>query len=285
MKKLFCLLALIALPAFAAEKAPAPAVLRVGTFNIRVPNDPPPNNWAMRVPRVKALLQKQPLDIIGMQETTAKQLDDLLTLPGWASIGVAREDGIRRGEFSNILFRRDRLEKIGYGTFWLSETPDVPGSISWKSACRRICTWGRFRDRLTGNIFCFVNTHLDHVSQEARTNGLTLIVERMKTICQEGEPVILTGDFNMTYNNPALRQLDAKFLDVRQKEHGGKFLDNTPTYTGFGRQKTDVIIDYIFRTPDLQVIKCGVEADNTKGYPSDHNLVWAELAFPQKKAE
>ena len=97
MKKLFCLLALIALPAFAAEKAPAPAVLRVGTFNIRVPNDPPPNNWAMRFPRVKALLQKQPLDIIGMQETTAQQLDDLLTLPGWASIGVAREDGIRRG--------------------------------------------------------------------------------------------------------------------------------------------------------------------------------------------
>ena len=68
MKKLFCLLALIALPALAAEKASAPAVLRVGTFNIRVPNDPPPNNWAMRFPRVKALLQKQPLDIIGMQE-------------------------------------------------------------------------------------------------------------------------------------------------------------------------------------------------------------------------
>ena len=117
--------------------------LRAATFNIRTCVDPPPNSWDLRLPRIDRLLKALSPVIMGMQEVTARQLDDLLTLPGWEHVGVARDDGVRAGEFSCILFRPERLEKRESDTFWLSETPDAPASISWNSAYRRICTWAR----------------------------------------------------------------------------------------------------------------------------------------------
>ena len=258
--------------------------LRAATFNIRTCVDPPPNSWDLRLPRIDRLLKALSPVIMGMQEVTARQLDDLLTLPGWEHVGVARDDGVRAGEFSCILFRPERLEKRESDTFWLSETPAVPASISWNSAYRRICTWARFRDRESGQLFCFFNTHLDHRSTEAQKKGLELIIERIGTIRRPGEPAILTGDFNMTYDNPSMRPLDADFLDIRQSAHGGPLLDKRPTYTGFGEGNGE-LIDYIFLTPEWRVVARGLADDHAEGYASDHDLLWADLACPPQTKE
>ena len=258
--------------------------LRAATFNIRTCVDPPPNSWDLRLPRISRLLDALAPDIIGMQEVTARQLDDLLKLPGWEHVGVARDDGVRAGEFSNLLFRPERLEKRESGTFWLSETPDVPASISWNSAYRRICSWARFRDRRNGRVFCFFNTHLDHRSAEAQKKGLELVIRRIGELRRPGEPAILTGDFNMTYDNPSMRPLDAAFIDIRQTAPGGPLLDRRPTYTGFG-QGSGEMIDYVFLTPGWRVVARGLADDHSEGYASDHDLLWAELAYPPPKQE
>ena len=155
---LLSLLLLLGGGTFAADakisgKAEKP--MTVGSFNIRCPGDKAPNTWEERIPRIVKVLDQYDFDIVGLQEVAAKQLDVLLKKTRYKSIGVARDDGIRKGEFSCIFYRKDRFEKISYGTFWLSETPDKVGSISWKSACRRICTWAKFRDRKTDKVFFF----------------------------------------------------------------------------------------------------------------------------------
>ncbi len=277
--------AIAAEPTAVTPTKPAADTLRAATFNIRMLGDLPPNSWDLRFPRIKKLLAALPHDIIGMQEVTAIQMDDLLTLPGWGHVGVARDDGIRKGEFSCILFRRDRLEKLAYGTFWLSETPDRPGSISWGSACRRICSWGRFRDRKTGRVFCFFNTHLDHRSKEAQTKGLELIIKRIGEIRRPGEPAIFTGDFNMGYSDPAMRQVEAvPFIDIRQAVPGGPFLDKRHTYTNYGNGYSS-LIDYIFLAPPWRVVSRGLADDHSRGYASDHDLLWAELEYPPQQEE
>ena len=129
-----------------------------------------------------------------MQELTPNQreyLDEALG-SAWGRIGVGRlvED---MGESMTIYYRKARFECLATDTFWLSETPHVPGSKSWDSACERNCTWGLFRDKRTGRKFRYYNTHLDHISNEARVMGMRVILTEMRRISQ-GETVFLTGD-------------------------------------------------------------------------------------------
>ena len=100
-------------------------------------------------------------------------------------------------------------------TFWLSETPEKP-SMGWDAACFRTATWALMKDKKTGKKFYFVNTHLDHKGKEAQKNGLKLIVDRIAQINPDGYPMVLTGDFNITPDNKALTDLDAKMQSARK---------------------------------------------------------------------
>ena len=112
-------------------------------------------------------------------------------------IGEGRDnDG--KGEASCIFYRKDRFECLATDTFWLSETPRVPASKSWNTACTRVCTWGLFKDRFTGKTFRYFNTHLDHISSQARVEGMKMILHEMGQIAQ-GETVFLTGDLNDSF--------------------------------------------------------------------------------------
>ena len=153
--------------------------LRVISYNVRF-NNPGDgiNAWPERRDRVAALLRFHEADLIGVQEALAGQLDDLdAALPGHAWLGVGRDDGATTGEYTAIFYRTDRLELLDEGTFWLSPTPSVPGSVGWDAAITRIATWARFRDLRTGTAFVHLNTHFDHVGAEARTESARLIVD------------------------------------------------------------------------------------------------------------
>ena len=252
------------------------ATFRVATFNIRTPADKAPNAWTCRVERVRALIQRHGFDLMGLQEATAKQVDDLLT-EGWAFVGAGRDDGKRGGEASCIFFRKARFEVQESGTFWLSETPEIPGSKSWNTACTRVCTWARLTDRKTGKNFVYFNTHLDHQSESAREKGMELILKRMKEIAI-GVPSLLTGDMNAGPDSKPIQLATAVLRDsasISQSAHTGPFA----TFNGFKFKKAPTAcIDYLFVSPGVTVLTHATLDDSENAlYPSDHFPVAADL--------
>ncbi len=152
--------------------------IKVMTYNIRldVASDGV-NQWSNRKEKLPALIQKYDPDLVGLQEAMHHQLMEILkALPQYGYIGVGRDDGKEKGEYSAILYRKDRFTLQSQSTSWLSETPDVPGSKSWDAAITRVLTRGIFLDKKNNKKFIYFNTHFDHIGKEARKNSASIIV-------------------------------------------------------------------------------------------------------------
>ncbi len=263
--------------------------LDVMSFNIRygTANDGP-NSWKYRADMVCDVLRKYEPDVVGVQEALRFQLDVLRqAMPRYGEIGVAREDGKTEGEYSAILYDRQRLEVTDSGTFWLSDTPEVCGSITWGNACTRICTWGRFVDKETGRGFYVYNTHLDHRSQGSREKSVVLLAERIAARKLD-EPFIVTGDFNAGETNPAIKYLKGELarrspvpmVDTFRVIHPGA--TDVGTFNGFLGRLSGEKIDFVFTTEDVEVLDAEIVYDRVEDrYPSDHFPVRATLRLPK----
>ena len=189
--------------------------LVAGSYNIRC--DTPvdgDNAWPYRKERVEALIRFYGFDVLGVQEAKPSQMSDLHTMPGFASVGVGR-DGGDRGEYSAIFYRTDRLRVLDSGTFWLSETPDTV-SKGWDAALNRICTWAKMKDRRTGRVFYFFNTHFDHVGREARLRSAELLAGRIRAVAGDKYPVLCTGDFNAHAESEPVAVMKTVLRDARE---------------------------------------------------------------------
>ncbi len=265
-----------------ARPSTADTTVRVMTFNIRYNN---PNDgehaWPHRKERVASVIRFHEADIVGVQEALKGQIDELeALLPGYAWFGVGRDDGVAAGEFAPVFYRTDRFELIEQATFWLSETPDVPGSKSWDAAITRVVTWGRFRDLATAGEFFLFNTHFDHRGQQARTESARLMLEQINALAGQA-PVVVTGDFNVVPATEAYQIMTGKLADARDRSatppHGPE-----GTFFGFTVEpdENQRRIDYIFVDPRVRVERYGVLADHWNGhFPSDHLPVLAEVVF------
>ena len=184
--------------------------LTVMTFNIRYGTAKDgENEWTARRDMLFDLVRAQNADIIGLQEALDSQIREIIAAaPGYAVVGVGRDDAMAKGEYSAILFRTGRLHVAESGTFWFSDTPEVPASKTWGNNITRICTWARFVDR-DGRAFWHFNLHLDHQSQPSRERSTELLRRRIDARAFPREPVVVTGDFNVGEGNPALRALVA----------------------------------------------------------------------------
>ena len=271
-------------PAGAASGVVAP--LRVMTFNLRldVASDGP-NAWPYRRDRVAGLIRFHEADVVGVQEALAHMLTELdARLPGFARVGVGRADGRAGGEFSAILYRTERLELLDSGTFWLSPTPEVPGSKGWDAAIERIATWGRFRDRRTGCTYFHLNTHFDHIGEQARQESAKLIRRRLATL-SAGLPVLLTGDLNSDPTSGAYRVFTrdsiagavAPLRDAHDVSRDGHYGPES-TWTAFREIEPGQRIDYVMVSAGVPVLAHGVLTDRWDGrFPSDHMPVLAVL--------
>jgi endonuclease/exonuclease/phosphatase family metal-dependent hydrolase len=248
------------------------------TYNIRMntPNDGE-NAWPNRAAWVRELVRFHEWDIFGTQEGFRGQLDDLLQMEEYAQIGVGRDDGVSKGEHSAIFYRRDRFELLDKGDFWLSETPDRPGA-GWDANIFRICSWGKFSDKLSGKEFFFFSAHYDHQGRVARVESSKLVVKKIAEITG-GAPTIFVGDMNSTPDSDAYATLDANLRDsykaTAQPPYGP-----VGTFQGFNWQREvgDGRIDYVFTTPNIAVLKYGVLSDSREmRYPSDHFPVVTKL--------
>ncbi len=299
MKRLMMFTALAGLAAALAgcrmagpgDRAGASADLRVMSFNIRygTANDGD-NHWRHRREMVFQVLRDHRPDVVGLQEALRFQIDEMHeAVAGYGEIAVGRDDGKDAGEASGILYRTARLEVDEHGTFWLSDTPEVPGSRHWGNNITRICTWARLRDRQTGAMFYLFNTHLDHQSQPARERGAELIVQRINRRAHP-DPIMLTGDLNAGEGNPAVRYLKGEQTAVPAKPDDSAPVpplvdtfrvlhpDAAPagTFNGFVGKRDGEKIDYILCSPEWQVVDAAIVDDNQDGrYPSDHFPVTA----------
>lgn len=270
----------LALPSFAQS-----IQVKWATFNIRYDNpEDGLNNWKYRKDKVADFIKNQHIDIIGMQEVLHNQLEDLKErLPQYAEVGVGREDGKTKGEYSPLFFRKDKFELLASNTFWLSQYPDSAGFIGWDGACTRIATWAKLKDKKTGKIFMAVNTHFDHVGTEARKNSALLIIKKIKEIVGT-QPAVLTGDFNVSDKWEAYKTITSNAFvmkdayKVAAKREGVNY-----TFHDWGKvpMKEREKIDYIFVTPQITVLDAYIpkEAKGPAGFLSDHNPHVATLEF------
>ena len=257
--------------------------IRVMSYNIRYDNPGDGvNAWPNRTDKVVVLIQKYNPDIIGLQEALHHQLQDLLrVLPEYTMVGVGRDDGGTKGEFSAILYKHSRFGVLSRGTFWLSETPDEAGSKSWDAALPRIATWARLFDKESKAEFFFLNTHFDHVGKLARTNSAQLIKNKLTELSQKMS-VIISGDFNCTPEEEPYHEMiaetDPVLFDSNQRNPVG-------TYCGFEINQVECRpIDFIFHSKEWIVNMHHVITDNDgKYYPSDHLPVLAELFLAHPK--
>ncbi|SEV99492.1 endonuclease/exonuclease/phosphatase family protein [Chitinophaga arvensicola] len=258
--------------------------LKVMSFNIRYNNpDDSLNAWPLRKDKAASEIQFLGAHTLGVQEALYDQMQDLQQrLPQYKSIGVGRDDGKTKGEFSAIFYDTTRLQLLNSQTFWLSETPTVAGHIGWDGACTRIVTWGKFKDKKTNKVFYHFNTHFDHMGKIARRESAKFLLQQVHQIAGQ-QPAIITGDFNaiptdepiqiiMNPNDP-LHLTDSKAIS--QTPHFGP----TGTFNGWNiAEVDDQPIDYIFLKGKFDILKHASISETWGGrYASDHFAVYAEI--------
>ncbi len=252
----------------------------VASFNIRLRAKVDGENmWDLRKHAVSDQIRFHEFDIFGVQEAFKEQLDDLATdLPEYAHIGVGRDDGAEKGEYSAILYRIDRFKLLKQGTFWLSGTDTEKPNKGWDAALPRICTWGIFQDKRNGKKFIMMNTHFDHVGVQARVESAKLMMAKAREMAK-GLPLIITGDFNVDEHNPAYFILaNSEIVKDVYNLATIKYEPNS-TFNAWGKDiKPKGRIDHIFVSKPFTVRKYGVLTDTYMGkFTSDHFPVMAEL--------
>ena len=254
--------------------------LKVMSYNVRLDNSGDGDNaWPNRKEATIAMLEDLKPDVFGVQEALPHQVGYIIDNSKYSNVGVGREDGVSDGEHMSIFWNPETVEMLEWGTYWLSETPEVP-SFGWDAACKRTATWALMKDKRNGNHFYFVNTHLDHVGVEARRNGLQLLVDRIADMNPESYPMVLTGDFNMNPDHASLTDLDKQMTSTRKI---AKVTDCNTTFNGWGKYKVEDqhIIDYIYASgftsvPEYRTI---VNCYADKPYISDHYPILSVLEY------
>lgn len=257
--------------------------VRVMSYNIRYGTAKDGDDqWDKRKEFLVETIRNFDPDLLGTQETLGFQRDYLAQqLPGYDVLGVGRDDGKEQGEMAALFFKRSRFEKLDGGHFWLSETPDQPGSKSWDTALTRMVTWVKLRDRLQPKAkpLMYFNTHFDHRGEVARLESARLIRRRVAEAVRTGR-VIVTGDFNAGDGSQPYQALfDAEdstgqaslLRDAYRLKHPNRTA-NEGTFSRFkASATTGPRIDWIGVSREWEVVTAEIDRTERNGHtPSDH---------------
>jgi len=271
--------------------------LRLMSFNVRYENegDTDSRAWRQRVIGAVRMIREEAPDVIGVQEALHGQVADLwASLPEYEFFGVGRDDGKREGEYSGIFYQRDRFERdlSDSGTFWLSDTPEQPGSKTWGNEIPRVATWIRLVDRATQRGFYVFNTHWDHRNQESRERAALSIAKRIDSRKFPELPVVVLGDFNAVEGNPGVAYFSGKHVNLsgRDEVWTHRMIDafqarnpNEPNRTTLhfweGTRKGTRKVDHILVSEGARVLDAGIR-DRDQPTVSDHFPVTARVIFP-----
>lgn len=277
MKKLTFLLVLASIFSFSFLNFISDSI-KIISYNIRYNN---PNDgkdiWENRRETITDFIEKEAPDFLGLQEVNFPQIQYLNSnLINYNFIGVGRDDGKTRGEFSPIYFNESKYNLLLSNTFWLSKTPENI-SVGWDAAMERICTYGLFKQKNDGSKVWVFNTHFDHIGNVAREKSVDLILSKIKDLTKDKDQIIITGDFNLSEDSVPIKKLQNFYNDVNIK------MDNKSKFYGtFNNFKIDNNynnrIDYIFYK-NFDLIKSShlhIKTDQGR-WASDHHPVIAIL--------
>lgn len=271
MKKLFYTLAIaaFALMSIACNRT---SEIKVMSYNIRLSSGTIEADsiyhWEHRKQASLELMHQEQPTVFGLQEACPDQMDYMVeNLPEYGYIGVGRDDGKRKGEFMAIFYKKDEIELLDGGTFWLSQTPDQV-TKGWDAACFRTCTWTILKKKDTGKKFVYLNTHLDHKGQEARKESIKLIVAKAEELTGGKLPVFITADFNSPTTNEIFKPMQSAMKDARVE---APVTDERGTLNCWGTTPPGVVIDHIFfRGAEAQKFEVLRDKDYGAPYVSDH---------------
>ena len=280
-------LGLILAAVWSGAGASAAEPVQVMTYNIRFAGSRDGDDaWANRVETVAETIRKA--DTVGLQEALLTQVEDLVErLPEYEWFGVGREDGKSKGEMVPIFYRKDRFERVEGGHFWLSETPDQPGSRGWDAQLPRLVTWVVLQDRNSGDKFLHANTHFDHRGVEARLQSAKLVRQKLASIAPD-LPLVLTGDFNFQPDGAPYEALVSEggpgpvLVDTLA---GYKPAEGEPTGTfNQFREINDFRIDFIFVARDATAKETKILDPRTPAgrFGSDHQPVISGISFSKE---
>lgn len=255
----------------------------VVSFNIRHGRgDDGAHVWPNRRAIVTELLREFNAPIVGLQEVLDFQRREIAeSLPSHVVLGVGRDDGVAAGEFSPLLIDTTRFRVVASGTFWLSDTPEVPGSIHWGNRITRITTWARLVDRTTRDTLRVYNLHWDHESQPSRERSAALLLARIVSDAAQGDGIVVTGDFNAEETNAAFQSLLRDSRVQLRDSYRERFPDarTVGTFNGFRGDSTAGKIDAVLVGPGWTVTDAGIDRRIVNGlWPSDHFPVWARVS-------
>jgi endonuclease/exonuclease/phosphatase family metal-dependent hydrolase len=260
------------------------ATLNVMTYNLRLSSGGDgTNGWGYRRTSALKIVRLEDIDIVGTQETELNQHDYLKeNLPAYEAYGVGREDGKSSGEHNTIFYRKDRFTASDKGTFWLSETPDVPGK-GWDAAYTRIASWVVLEDKISGIRFLYINTHIEWNGSLAQKNSIILLINKIHEL-RGTMPVVLTGDFNMSPSNDNIKYISDKDNNPYPLVHTKTVADLTEGFAGSFHDWHDTdpgadgLIDYVFVDENAKVLLHKVLPPKLDGiFLSDHAPVTAKI--------
>ena len=279
---IFCTLGIAGVFAQGKARTTQKADLRVMSFNIRlgVANDGE-NRWDLRKDLVVKTIREYNPDLLGLQEVFPMQEEYLRkNFPEYSYYGRSRLVDPKEGEACSVMFRKDRFVPIEKSTFWLSESPEEPGSKSWDSSLPRIANMISLRDKLAGGKkLILINTHFDHRGKVAREEAAKIIKGRVNGFTK-GSRVVITGDFNSGEGSKPYKSLvGGNVLDTFRKVHPER-TEEESTFTAWNGRLIGNRIDWVLCSSNFRVSSAEINRTNENGrYPSDHYPVTARLKY------
>lgn len=268
--------------------SPQPSIVKAMTYNIRANTIlDGVNSWYFRKDAVFDILADNAADVIGLQEVRYSQLLQLKkALPQYLCYIRGRGESAQSGESCPIFYRKDRFVLLDYGTFWFSDTPDVPGTRDWGNIPPRICSWVHLREKGEATGFYVYNLHLDAFSQNSREKSVRLLAKRVAAR-RTKDPFIVMGDYNMELHNPAMMFLQKfnyqspypKMVDAWLSVH--PYRSETSTRQSFKGRVPGSQIDHIQICENASVLEAKIDSREINGrYGSDHFPVVAKILIP-----
>ena len=253
-------------------------VMRIMSFNIRC-GDVGEETWEDRIGIVSQTMLESDADSIGVQEATPGWMAALNKNIGekYAYVGVGRDDGANKGEYSAVFYLKDKYNALDSGTFWLSDTPNKV-SFGWDAACRRVCSWVVLENKETGEKYVHLNSHFDHIGVAARENSVKLILDKAAEFTDL--PVVFTADLNVIQGSDNYNQ----FINSRILRDTKFDTSDTMSYCTYHDTEPEKhaqdIIDYVLINSHFDTVKYRVVTEGIDGrYVSDHYPIYADIVI------
>ncbi len=240
--------------------------------------------WEERRATIESLVDSYNFDIVAMQEVNFDRFYSLKeALPDFDSVIGDGEERADIEELAPIFYNSENFLVMAKSQFWLSETPDIPGSKSWGTIYPRITTWVKLQSNNSGHIFFVFNTQFCHLNEDAQLKSSALLLQKISEIAGDA-PVIVTGNFNAVINSPVELLLTSNWDRFHSLQNSANLSKNKKQTNKNNRlskrfvptRHTDhILVNSYYVVQDFHPI----QSEKTEKLYTGHRPVYAKVKF------